>query len=82
MMPKKKTQELDFEQALADLEDIVQKLENNELKLDEAIETFSKGMKLAEFCSSRLTDAQEKIQKIVEKPDGELVLTLFDPEDE
>ena len=81
-MPRKKAQEADFEQALAELEEIVQKLENSELKLDDAIDTFSKGMKLAEFCNNRLTEAQEKIQRIVEKPDGELTLTLFDPEDE
>lgn len=81
-MPKKKVQELDFEQALSGLEDIVQKLESNDLKLDEAIDIFGKGVELARFCNSKLTQAQEKIQKIVESPDGDATLTLFDPEDE
>lgn len=82
-MAKRKTQvPAGFEDAVEMLEDTVQKLENSDLKLDEAIELFRAGVELAVFCNKKLAAVHGEIQKVVEKNNGEVVLTLFDDEEE
>lgn len=55
-------QELTFEQALARLEDIVRRLEQGEVKLDDALGLFEEGIKLARFCNLKLDEAEAKIE--------------------
>jgi exodeoxyribonuclease VII small subunit len=61
---------LSFEDALAELEAIVQTLERGEGKLDEAIEAYERGVALKRHCEARLAEAQAKIERIVQAPDG------------
>ena len=58
---KKKT----FEENLTELENIVEKLENGEISLDDSIEEFNKAMKLAKECDAKLKKAEESLNKIV-----------------
>ena len=67
-----KEKELSFEDKIRELEDIVKELESGEVNLDEAIEKYTKAMKLAKECSDRLNSATEKVNKIL-KENGELV---------
>ena len=53
-----------FEEALEDLKKIVARLETGEGKLDEAVDTYDRGMKLKQHCEAKLREAQEKIEKI------------------
>ncbi len=80
MARKKEIKELDFEQALVALEDIVKKLEEEQLSLDSSIELFQKGIDLTSFCSGKLTEAQQKVQKVNTQKDGDVTLSLFDIE--
>lgn len=64
--------ELSFEESLDSLETIVRKLETGEVPLDDAIEQFTKAMKLAKSCDEKLKKAEEAITKLVNK-DGEVV---------
>ena len=57
--------EVSFEEALAKLEDAVKKLENGEIKLDEAFKMFEDGIKYAKICENKLTAIEEKVAKIL-----------------
>lgn len=53
-----------YEDAIRQLEDIVEKLENNELDIDEMPEALKRAQQLLKFCRDRLTKTDEEIQKI------------------
>ena len=59
-----------FEEALAKLQNAVSKLENGEIKLDEAFEMFEQGIKYARICEEKLTNIEDKVSKILK--DGKL----------
>ncbi len=61
---------LSFEKALAELEDIVQKLEGGGAALEESIALYERGAALKAHCEKTLKAAQEKIEKIVVGSDG------------
>ena len=61
---------LSFEDALAEMEDIVQRLESGQVKLDEAIDAYTRGAHLKKHCQVKLKEAQARIDKIVLGPDG------------
>ena len=60
-----------FEDKIRELEIIVKELENGEVNLDEAIDKYTKAMKLAKECSLQLNKATEKVNKILQE-NGEL----------
>ena len=64
-----------FEEDMARLEDLVAKLEQGELGLDESMKAFEEGVKLAESLSKSLRAAQAKIRKLSKTEQGELVLS-------
>ncbi len=61
---------LTYEEALKQLEDIVQKLENNEIPLEESIALFQEGITLSKYCDDKLKNIQAKVAQIYEN--GEL----------
>ena len=67
-----KPSELSFEQALAELEKIVKKMESGELSLEQALATHKRGLELAKFCQQRLEAAQQQV-KVLE---GEVLKPL------
>jgi len=68
-----------FEESMKKLEDIVTELEKGNLNLDESVEKFEEGMKIAKQCNTILEDAEKKITILLEK-DGELKEEDFDVE--
>lgn len=56
---------LSFEKALAELEEIVSKLESGAAELEESIALYERGAALKAHCEAKLKSAQEKIEKIV-----------------
>lgn len=60
-----------FEDAIKELEKTVRDLESGNVLLDEAIDKFTSAMKLAEICNEKLKNAEESINKILNK-NGEL----------
>lgn len=65
-------QDLSFEESLEKLEEIVNKLENGDVPLDDAIDEFNKAMQLVKACNKKLNSAEEAIAKIVQD-NGELI---------
>ncbi|MFP6745407.1 MAG: exodeoxyribonuclease VII small subunit [Alphaproteobacteria bacterium] len=63
---------LSFEDALEQLEKIVDGLETGEGALDDAIQSYERGALLKRHCEAKLKEAQAKIDKIVEAADGSL----------
>ena len=61
---------LSFEDALKELEGIVQQLERGQVKLDEAISAYERGALLKRHCEQRLAEAKMKVEKIVFSADG------------
>lgn len=53
--------DIKYEEAIKQLEEIVLKLENGSASLDESISLFEKGTKLVSVCSNKLKSAQQKI---------------------
>ena len=54
-----------FEEAMSELEQIVQQLERGDVPLDEAIAKFQEGMALSQFCNETLTKAEETVSKMI-----------------
>ena len=61
---------LSFEDALKELEAIVQQLERGQVKLDEAISAYERGALLKRHCEQKLAEAKMKVEKIVFSADG------------
>ena len=64
MKKQTRLEELAFEAAFAQLEEIVGKLEAGDLPLDDALALFEQGQKLAAYCSARLDEAELKVQRL------------------
>ena len=56
-----------FESALARLEEITEEMEAGDLSLDISLKKFDEGIKLADFCNSKLTEARAKVELLLEK---------------
>ena len=65
---------MSFEDALAELEQIVKRLEEGRGRLDEAITSYERGAQLRYHCERKLREAQERVDKIVKAPDGSLAV--------
>ncbi len=65
-----KKNEKTFEEALEELEEIVKKLSEGDMSLDESIKLFEKGMKLKKFLSEKLSAAKNRIKILVEEDNG------------
>ena len=66
-----------FEESMKKLESIVNELENGNLNLDESVEKFEEGMKIAKQCNTILEDSEKIITILLEK-DGELKEEKFE----
>ena len=60
---EEKRMDKDFETALKELEEIVKKLENKDIKLNEMIENYNKGLELSKYCYNTLIEAEKLIVK-------------------
>ncbi|MBA9027380.1 MULTISPECIES: exodeoxyribonuclease VII small subunit [Bacillaceae] len=66
-----KEKELTFEQAMEELEQVVEKLEEGDVPLEEAISIYKKGMDLSRLCHTKLKSVEEQLTQIL-REDGEL----------
>lgn len=75
-MARKRTA-VDFEKALAELEARVHQLESGDLSLEDALKAFEEGIRLTRDCQQALTEAEQKVQLLLEKADGSTERTDF-----
>lgn len=62
-----------FEASISRLEEIVKTLEGGQVSLEESVKLFEEGAKLAASCDKLLSEAELKVTKLVQGPDGEPV---------
>ncbi|MEM6620310.1 MAG: exodeoxyribonuclease VII small subunit [Pseudomonadota bacterium] len=62
--------ELSFEAAMAELEQVVTRLEGSQVALEDAIKLYERGAALKAHCEVKLKEAEEKVEQITQGPDG------------
>ena len=68
---------LDFETALNQLETMVEQLEKGDLSLEQSLQTFEQGVTLTRDCQTMLSEAEQKVQLLIQE-NGELKETPFE----
>jgi exodeoxyribonuclease VII small subunit len=68
--------QLDFESAMRDLEELVERLEQGDLPLEESLAAFERGVMLTRTCQAALKDAEQKVEILLKKA-GEPVIEDF-----
>ncbi len=77
------TQEkLNLEQSLADLEALVEELEDGDLPLESAMQKFEEGIRLTRGCQAALRDAEQKVQILLKSTGDNDILQDFIAEDD
>lgn len=75
-----KKEELNFEELIVKLEEITNKLEKEQLSLDESVKLFEEGIELSKKCDSKLEDAEKRITILINQ-DNEIKEENFIPEE-
>jgi exodeoxyribonuclease VII small subunit len=71
----------DFEKSFQQLEKIVQRLEGEELPLDDALQLFEEGIRLSRFCNQKLEEVEKKIELILADSKGQPRIEEFEGEE-
>ncbi len=71
-----------FEEAMKQLEQIVQELESGDLPLEKAISKFEEGIQLSKFCSKKLDETEKKVTVLLKDQEGNLYQKPFASESE
>lgn len=69
-----------FEEQIAELEKIINDLENGDLNLDDSVVKFEEGMKIAKECNKMLENAEKKITILLNDENGEVKEKTFKTE--
>jgi exodeoxyribonuclease VII small subunit len=75
-----KAEQPDFETAMRDLEDLVERLEQGDLPLEESLAAFERGVMLTRACQTALKEAEQKVEILLKKA-GEPAIEDFTPDD-
>jgi exodeoxyribonuclease VII small subunit len=71
----------EFEKAFQQLEKIVQRLESEELPLDDSLQLFEEGIRLSRFCNQKLEEVEKKIELILADSQGQPRIEGFADDD-
>lgn len=80
IVAKRQQKTPDFEAALAELEALVEKMEQGDLSLDDSLKQFERGVQLTRSCQQALRTAEQKVQVLLEK-NGEETLEPLDSDE-
>jgi len=69
-----------FEQAMQELEKIVEELEAGDLPLEKAMNMFEEGIQLTRFCTNKLDETEKKINVLLQDQQGDINRQSFEPE--
>ena len=70
-----------FEQAMGQLEKIVDELETGDLPLEQALKKYEEGIQLSKFCSQKLDETEKRINVLMQDGDGKITRTPFADQD-
>ena len=71
-----------FEQAMEQLEKIVEELETGDLPLEKAMQKFEEGMELTRFCTGKLDETEKKINLLLRDKQGKVVEKPFESDED
>jgi exodeoxyribonuclease VII small subunit len=71
---------IDFEAAMGELEELVERLEQGDLPLEESLAAFERGVKLTRSCQTALKEAEQKVEILLKKT-GEPTVEDFDTDE-
>ena len=75
------SEEMSFEETLAKLEETVNRLEQGEaLTLDQSLQAFEEGIRLARLCRQKLDEAELRVEQLVETDEDNLETVPFEVE--
>ena len=75
-----KKEDVNFEELIKKLEEITNKLEKEQLSLDESVKLFEEGMQISKQCNSKLEDAEKRITMLI-NDNNEIKEENFIPEE-
>lgn len=76
-MAKKDQGKKKFEDALEELEKVVEQLESGELSLEDSLAAFEHGVRLVKYCNQKLTEVERKIELLVKDKEGKPEVAPF-----
>ena len=79
-VPRKKTSDLPFEAALAELEQLVDTMEQGELSLEDSLKAFERGIELTRTCQQALKSAEQRVEMLTGR-DTDSALEPFESDD-
>ena len=82
MAGRKSGKDKSFEEAINQLENVVMELEEGDLSLEDALRKFEEGIELSRFCTQKLTQAEEKVERLLKTAQGEFKTKPLDAEEE
>ncbi len=71
-----------FEQAMEQLEKIVEELETGDLPLEKAMQKFEEGMELTRFCTGKLDETEKKINLLLRDKQGKVIEKPFESDED
>ena len=77
-MPKKKSDKINFESAIKELESLVEQMEQGDISLEKSLENFERGIELTRTCQKALQEAEQKVQILTQKQGEETVEDFHD----
>ncbi|MFL2799291.1 MAG: exodeoxyribonuclease VII small subunit [Paracoccaceae bacterium] len=69
-MSEENISEISFEKAMAELEEVINKLEYGEVPLEDSIKLYERGAELKKICEAKLKEAEQKVKNITLDKDG------------
>lgn len=76
VVAKRNNDDFNFEKALAELEQLVEKMEQGDLSLEESLRCFERGIALTKACQKALRDAEQRVQILLEQGNRETLQTF------
>lgn len=77
-MAKKTRKSTNFEAAIAELESLVEEMEQGDISLEESLKKFERGIELTRTCQQALQEAEQKVQMLIEKQQGDAIVDVDD----
>ena len=77
-MAKKTRKSTNFEAAIAELESLVEEMEQGDISLEESLKKFERGIELTRSCQQALQEAEQKVQILIEKQQGDEIKDVND----
>jgi exodeoxyribonuclease VII small subunit len=75
---KKTRKSTNFEATIAELESLVEEMEQGDISLEESLKKFERGIELTRTCQQALQEAEQKVQMLIEKQQGDAIVDADD----